>query len=248
MTKQVIFLGARRAGLECLNILGQYCNEENHEITGALFSGANKNMKKKFKYVCKKYDIDVLKELPKAENISKNDIMLSVQHDSIVPQKVLSEVSEVSVNLHMAPLPEYRGCNQFSFAIIDNADIFGTTFHVMDPEVDSGDIIFERRFSVPKKCWVKDLYDITTHESVIMFKNKIGNIIEGRYSKTPQKKLIEERGTSYHYRKEIEDIKEINLSWSKERIQRHIRATSMPGYPPPYTIVDGRKVSLKLRK
>jgi hypothetical protein len=38
-------------------------------------------------------------------------------------------------------------------------------------------------------------------------------------------------------------IKVIDLSWDKEKIERYIRATSMPGFPPPYCIIDGRKIS-----
>ena len=53
---------------------------------------------------------------------------------------------------------------------------------------------------------------------------------------------IIERSTQLHYRNEIQEIKEINLNWDSDKIQRHIRATSMPGFEPPYTILDNKKV------
>ena len=44
------------------------------------------------------------------------------------------------------------------------------------------------------------------------------------------------------YRKEIEKIKKVDLNWSKDRIERHIRATYMTGFEPPYMIINNQKV------
>ena len=40
------------------------------------------------------------------------------------------------------------------------------------------------------------------------------------------------------------EAKIIDLNWPEEKIWRHIRATSMPGFPPPYTVVNGLKINL----
>ena len=61
----------------------------------------------------------------------------------------------------MAPLPEYKGCNQFSFAIIDEVNEFGTTIHEIEASIDSGPIIAEKRFFINNNLWVKDLYELT---------------------------------------------------------------------------------------
>jgi hypothetical protein len=42
----------------------------------------------------------------------------------------------------------------------------------------------------------------------------------------------------------MDDIKVIDFSWDREKIERHIRATSMPGFPPPYCIVAEKKVNI----
>jgi len=59
---------------------------------------------------------------------------------------------------------------------------------------------------------------------------------------TPQTTLEAERGSSIHFRAEIAALKSIDLSWPAEKIGRHIRATSMPGFEPPYTMVGGKKI------
>ena len=146
----------------------------------------------------------------------------------------------------MAPLPEYRGCNQFSFAIIDGATEFGTTLHRLEEGIDSGAILFEKRFPIPRNCFVKELYEITEKTSLELFEESMPNIINGNYELRPQEELVTERGTSYHYRNEIDEIKQIDLSWDKEKIERYYRATYFPPFEPPYAIIDGRKVSLSM--
>ena len=89
------------------------------------------------------------------------DFLISVQYHNILKKEHIQKAKVLAVNVHMAPLPEYRGCNQFSFAIIDKAKVFGTTFHVLEEGIDSGDILFENRFPISEKLTVKELYEIT---------------------------------------------------------------------------------------
>jgi hypothetical protein len=53
---------------------------------------------------------------------------------------------------------------------------------------------------------------------------------------------LDKRTTSFHLRKEIEGLKKIDLSWSKEKIEKQIRGTSMQGFESPYTIINNQKV------
>ena len=152
------------------------------------------------------------------------------------------------INLHMAPLPEYRGCNQFSFAIVNGDQEFGTTLHQMDPGIDSGGILFERRFPIPENCFVDELYQVTFDHSVEMFETSLPLLVAGEYNIIPQETLLEERTTSLHFRKEIQQLKEIDLDWPQERILRHLRATAMPGFPPPYALFNDIKIELNVNR
>ena len=75
-----------------------------------------------------------------------------------------------------------------------------------------------------------------------LFQENIANILSNQFSMKPQKDFESERGTSIHYRNEISDIKRIDLSWDKAKVERHIRATYMPGFEPPYTMIGNEKV------
>ena len=45
-----------------------------------------------------------------------------------------------------------------------------------------------------------------------------------------------------HRNANIDDLKNIDLTWTKEKIERHIRATYMPGFEHPFAIVNKKKI------
>ncbi|MBK8684504.1 MAG: hypothetical protein IPN26_05665 [Bacteroidetes bacterium] len=75
-----------------------------------------------------------------------------------------------------------------------------------------------------------------------MFRENIHRILNGDYTRIPQSDYIEQRPSSLHYRSEVNQIKQIDLNWTIEKISRHIRATYMPGFEPPYALLNGEKI------
>jgi len=238
--KKIVFLGSKPVGYECLAHLIEQKDALDIEIIGLLtrsrkeFGNAHD-----LNELANDHNIpliDDLKDLPEC------DIMYSVQYHQVLKQEHIDKAREICVNLHMAPLPEYRGANQFSFAIIENKIDFGATIHRIDSRIDHGDILFQKRFAIPENCWVGELYDLTYNASLTLFRQTLAHLVTGNYIMVPQETLEKKFGASLHYRKEMAEIKVIDLAWDKEKIERHIRATSMPGFEPPYCIVDGKKI------
>jgi methionyl-tRNA formyltransferase len=238
--KRLIFLGSKPIGFECFAHLLSMRDELNIEVSGVVT-----NTRKEFG---EGHDLNVLAEqhgipvIADLDELPECDILYSVQYNKILKQEHINKAGQVAVNLHMAPLPEYRGSNQFSFALIDQKTEFGTTLHLMDSRIDHGDILFTERFAIPEDCWVNDLYQLTFDASVRLFKQTLADVVAGNYTPTPQSELVEQYGTSLHYRDEINELKCIDINWDKEKIDRYIRATSMPGFEPPYYLQDGKKM------
>jgi methionyl-tRNA formyltransferase len=78
-----------------------------------------------------------------------------------------------------------------------------------------------------------------------LFIETLQPIFEEKYNKIAQHTLIEKRGASFHYRHEIHSLKKIDLSWDVAKIERHVRATYMPGFEPPYALINGKKIYFK---
>jgi methionyl-tRNA formyltransferase len=240
--KQVVFLGSKPIGYECLAYLISQKEALNIEITG-LQTHARKEFGNAhdLNQLAHEHGIRLIDEL---DDLPECDILYSVQYHQIIKQQHIDKARQAAVNLHMAPLPEYRGSNQFSFAIIDQKKEFGATIHLIDTQIDHGDILFQKRFSIPEKCWVHELYELTYKASLSLFSQTLSHLVAGNYTPVPQASLEAQYGTSLHYRKEMANLKVIDLDWGKEKIERYIRATSMPGFEPPYCIIDGKKTFL----
>ncbi len=233
MIKKVVFLGGKDIGYKCLRLLFEQSRQLNIDIVGIDSSPQGKDIKE--------FSIENnLKYLNGV--IPMCDIIISVQYHRILFDKEIKMASERAVNLHMAPLPEYRGCNQFSFAIIDGANEFGTTIHEMDPSIDAGPIVAEKRFHISNSIWIEELFNLTYDTSIELFEDYLPQLISGEYNAIDQNLLLSKRNSSFHFRKEIDDIKRIDLDWSQDRISKHLRATMMPGFEHPYAIVGNKKL------
>ncbi len=240
--KEIIFLGSKPIGYNCLKFLIGNAGILNLSLKGVLtknrteFGGDHD-----LAALAQQNGIEVFESL---DDMPECDFLYSVQYHEILKARHIEKARELAVNLHMAPLPEYRGSNQFSFALIEGKEEFGTTLHRMLPGVDNGPIIFQKRFPIPENCWVGELYDITVDKSLKLFIETLRHVVTGNFREIDQELLVSKYGTSMHYRNEMNQIKVIDLNWDKEKIERHIRATSMPGFEPPYCIMGGKKVYL----
>lgn len=244
--KDIVFLGGKEIGYDCLDYLLRNAGSLGGRVVAVLTNNRKISASNLpgIKDLCREYGIPVINSLDEFLKIADVDILVSVQYHEILKPQHIRKAKQIAVNLHMAPLPEYRGCNQFSFAIIDEAKEFGTTFHRMEEKIDGGDILFEKRFAIPADCHVSWLYEKTYRESALLFKESIGKIIEGNYSIIPQSSFSGKRNSSFHLRGDIEKIKKIDLNWDNEKILRYFRATYFPPFSPPFAMVDGKKVEI----
>ncbi len=238
--KNVVFFGSKTIGANCLEQLAQNQLELGINLIGVLTNNRGSEVQE----VCDRFNINVIPSLQDLLLLSDLHVGISVQYHEILKKAHIEKFEQAIVNLHMAPLPEYRGCNQFSFALINGEEQFGTTIHMLEEGIDSGPILFERRFAIPEQCWIEDLVKLTEEESLSMFRSCLPALIEGRYQMTAQDSLLDSRGTQFHLRSEIESVKTLDIGWSEEKFFRHLRALSMPGFEPPHILINGRKIFL----
>ena len=95
------------------------------------------------------------------------DFFLSVLWPKIIRPAQLEE--HHYINLHPAPLPEYRGCNSYAHAIINGEDEYGVSLHYMDDGIDTGPLIHVRRFLILPDDTGRTLYDRAQLHAYDMF-------------------------------------------------------------------------------
>tara|TARA_B100001029_G_scaffold117481_1_gene97367 strand:- start:18776 stop:19672 length:897 start_codon:yes stop_codon:yes gene_type:complete len=181
----------------------------------------------------KKYNIDYLK----LENVNSNkslkiinnyscDLFVSMSFNQIFKKQIINLTSIGIINCHAGKLPFYRGRNVLNWALINDEKEFGITVHFVDEGIDTGDIIFQKTFTILEK----DNYNSLLNKAYIncsnMLLEALGMILKGDYKRIKQKK-IHPVGFYCGYRSEGDEI--INWNDSSRNIFNFIRAITLPG-------------------
>lgn len=98
------------------------------------------------------------------------DYYLSVLWPQIITPQQLA--SHHYINLHPAPLPEYRGCNSYAHAIINGEEEYGVSLHYMNEGIDTGPVIRVDRFPIFHDDTGRSLYDRAQIAALDMFESE----------------------------------------------------------------------------
>lgn len=203
--KKVIFLGAKEIGGKCLQEL--FARQD--ALDFMLLAVGTSPRGQVVKEFCTQHKIPIIASLDELFKLDF-DILFSVQYHQILKPQHIFCAQEIALNLHLAPLPEYRGCNQFSFAILSEDKEFGVSIHQMDEGIDNGAIAFQKRFKIPKNCFVEELVELANTYGVELFSENLEKMIKGDYQLIPQDSIFSPR-REFHKRIEIESLKHIRL-------------------------------------
>ena len=67
------------------------------------------------------------------------------------------------INCHAGKLPKYRGGSPLNWQIINNEKFFGLSIIKIDENIDTGEIIEEKKFKLLKKYNINDLHKIANN-------------------------------------------------------------------------------------
>ena len=141
-------------------------------------------------------------------------------------KKPLIELPKIAcINFHSSPLPEFRGVNGYSFAIMQDLDYWGVSAHLVDESFDAGKIIKVKKFNIDlKKETAFSLEQRSQKELFQLYKEIISQIKNKKNIET----VPQENGIYYSMEK-FEELRKISENDSLEDIERKIRAF---WYPP----------------
>jgi len=166
------------------------------------------------------------------------DILLSVQHNWILPQRILEAVKGRAFNLHNAKLPEYKGYNSISHALLNGEKRYHPTLHWMAEAVDSGPIAYEGDVPIASDDCAYSLYPKTVVEAVrivcqLFDALKTGEGIPG--------KLMESRQGKFYKSSELSKLADVSAVKDPEELDRRVRALFFPPLNAAYIWANGRR-------
>lgn len=76
------------------------------------------------------------------------DYLFSIVNAQIIPAETLSLPRYLAINYHSSLLPKYAGWEPISWAILNEENMYGITWHVMCEQMDSGGIVLQVPFEI----------------------------------------------------------------------------------------------------
>lgn len=159
------------------------------------------------------------------------DILWSLMYGFIVEAELIAK-AHVSLNLHESPLPRYRGCNGYSHAILEGDSTYGTSFHILDAELDKGDLIDQAIFEIDPNETAKELYVRTMFVSNLLFRRNLDRVSQMDFSTVP----LDTDGQPTRPRSSLADLKLISDGELDDclSLYRKARALDFTPFEPAY--------------
>jgi len=117
-------------------------------------------------------------------------------YKTLFTKKIIEYVKRQAFNLHLAPLPHYRGWHSASHAILNKEVNFGSTMHRIVERVDAGPLILAKYFQIPPDVDVSYLYFLSEIAGIEIFAEFLSLL---RNNDFPE---IVQRGKGKYYRRD----------------------------------------------
>lgn len=192
--KQFIVIGKGRVAKECVLSLERHFQKPVY----VEFEPQNKAL----------YD-EYFKDIKNALIISANNFYL------FSPQ---TTQNNTIINYHNALLPKHRGVNAHIWAIWENDELSGISWHLVDSGIDTGKILIQKAIKLNKN---------TTARELLLVQHKLAiNSFDEALSKLNNKEFITGGGgvSSFHKRTDMPNNAILELAWEEEKISRFLRA------------------------
>lgn len=161
------------------------------------------------------------------------DVISVVYYRHLINKNVIKKCNNRIFNLHPSLLPIHRGCSSITWAMLEGDSHSGITYHYIDNNIDTGNIILQAATQIYKNDTQLKLY----HRCMLLgykYWNAAFQLVINGFSGVKQigKSSYHFRGAPYNG--------EINESWPFDKIERFIRAMNHPPYP--YATYRGKEV------
>jgi methionyl-tRNA formyltransferase len=172
--------------------------------------------------------------------LKKYSLIVSAHCKQIFPPELVEAVT--CVNLHPGFNPDTRGWYPQSFALAHGKKI-GFTVHLMNREIDAGEIIFRREVETFVTDTSRSLYDRVVRAEIESFESWLPSLVDGTFES-----LKPEHEGTYHSKSDFEALCEIDMNETGtfRDFYNRLRALTFDPYRNAYFCEDGEKIFIKL--
>ena len=160
----------------------------------------------------------------------------------MLPREVWQMPRLGTFNLHASLLPKYRGAAPINRAVMNGDTETGVTTFFLKHEIDTGDMIMQRKIDILPEDNVGDVHDRLMHLGAGMVVETVNAIVDGTLTTTPQPE-----GEFTPAPKIFKEDCRIDWDRSAAEIHNHVRGLSP--YPAAWTVIveaGGRPLESKI--
>jgi methionyl-tRNA formyltransferase len=162
------------------------------------------------------------------------DVMVANNWRTRLPKELFNIPRHGTLNLHDSLLPKFTGFSPVIWSLISGASHTGLTAHLMDDELDTGDVLVQRSVEItPTSTGTSLVFD-----TLDLVPDVLEEALDGlEFGTTAPVAQDLSRRTFFHKRSDRD------RSWPAADIERLVRALSDP-YPNAYTYFRGERLRL----
>lgn len=165
------------------------------------------------------------------------DVFVVAAFGQILSREILEMPPLGCLNIHASLLPRYRGASPIQHTLLNGDRETGITIMQMDPGIDTGDILYQKKISVMPEDNYETLHDRLMKLGGTAVTEALELLEQGRLR--PEKQQEEQSCYAPLIRKEMGRI---DFSEGAEAIDRRIRA--MTPWPSAYTFYHGKQLKI----
>lgn len=188
-----------------------------------------------------KNNIDVFKpqtmqELEDRMEEIKPDLIVIASYGKIISKKILDIPKYKTINVHPSLLPKYRGPSPIQYAILNGDKKTGVTIMLVEPEMDSGDILNQKEYTINDKM----TYEKLSRELALIG----GDLLVKTINDWVAGKIKPKKQDSFPVYTKILDRVDGRIDWkdSAEEIERQVRAFNP--WPGAYTYYKDKIIKI----
>lgn len=165
----------------------------------------------------------------------------------MLPEVVWNMPPLGTINLHASLLPQYRGAAPINWAIINGETETGVTTFKLQHEIDTGQIIYQKKVSILPNETAGELHDKLMTAGAELLLKTVQGIASGQATFIPQSILYDPlQPVRYAPKIFKEDCK---IDWAKDVDQVYDLIRGLSPYPAAWTKLNGKTLKLfKSRK
>ena len=165
------------------------------------------------------------------------DLVISFLFWKLIREPLVSLGGIGCLNLHPAPLPDFRGVGGLNLAVLDGLREWGVSCHWVDERFDTGDLVEVERFPIDPDTATAFSLDLESQEHLLaLFQRVLGRALDG--GELPREPQGEGR---YVTREELEALRVVRPG---DDLDRKLRAFWYPPWPGALVQVEGRMLTL----